>query len=163
MKAGVENGHLRNIAPKFLHKLHALQLGANVQRRKTQETLSMAERTSGVMTTGSCKMRPTMDHTVSHDIDLRSGSNGNAPSHHAALRSKWRITCSREETGISSFRTTPCEFFSPYYAAVSTLHSILPSHRGGGRIRRKSGSNFVQAGLLADGTRVEHEYFHRCL
>ncbi len=34
MKAGVENGHLGNLAEKTFDNFHAFQLGANVQRRE---------------------------------------------------------------------------------------------------------------------------------
>jgi hypothetical protein len=121
----------------------------------------MAERTSGVIVTGASKCGPpwtTRCPTTS--ISDAEAMTRAFPSRN--VRSKCPITCSREETGNSSFRTTPCEFFT-VIAAVSTLHSILPSHSGGGRMHRKCGSNFVQAGLLATGTRVEHEYFHKRL
>jgi hypothetical protein len=49
------------------------------------------------------------------------------------VRSRCRITCSREQTGNSSLKVTPCEFFTRI-AAVAPLHSIFPCHKGmGGR------------------------------
>ena len=76
-----------------------------------------------------------------------------------SVLNKCLIACSRDATVSCSFWTIPFEFFT-VIAALSLPHSILPSQRQAGAMSRKSLANFVQAGFLAAGTRVEHENFH---
>src|SRR5208283_606090 len=69
VKRGIEDGHLGNSAEKILDYLHAFHFGANVQRRKRGHAVN-GRAHFGRDRYGDLEMRATVDHTMSHDIDL---------------------------------------------------------------------------------------------
>src|SRR6266508_2316645 len=75
MKPSVENRHLRDRAQQLLNDLHALQLGAGVQRRELgsggDRQLLLGRDENRLF-----KARAAMNNTMSHDVDLRGGNEG---------------------------------------------------------------------------------------
>ena len=129
MKPGIENGHLRNIAPKLLDNLHALQFRANVEWRKLGHAINGGVHL-GRDYDGVFEMRAPMNYAVSHHVDFRSGSDGTRPPAHAACSANAESPARAMRRAIALFDDSR-EFFT-VIAAVSPLHSILPSHSGSG-------------------------------
>src|SRR5271169_990482 len=149
VKRGIEDGHLRNRAEEFFDYLHTFHFGANVQWRESREALNGRSHFVGDQH-GVPKMRAAMDHTVPYDIDLRSGSDcTRLPLTQRAQQMPNHLLARGD--GQLFFQDDSLRVFHHYRCGIGTpLDPPLP--QGGGRMRRKCCSNFVQAGLLAAGT-----------
>src|SRR5579871_3110369 len=74
MEAGIENSHLRNGAQKILNYSYALQLRVNVQRCKCRSAGNRLMHLGGDHH-GIREMRPPMNYSMPHGIDLGRGSD----------------------------------------------------------------------------------------
>jgi hypothetical protein len=88
---------------------------------------TMAERTSGVISTGSSNRGPPWTTRCPTTLMSEAEAIAHVSPVHAA-DSKARTVSSRDETVSFSFLTIPFEFFTTV-AAVVPVHSIFPSHR----------------------------------
>src|SRR5262245_43483916 len=157
MKPRVENRHLRNMAQQLLNYLHAFQLCACVQRRELgsggDRRLHLGRDQNRLFVT-----RSAMNNAMSHDVDLRGGTEGlcfAAPNGNQQMLHRLRA------------RRDLDSFLAPDAARV-----LDQSHRVGAvplnpafpqasrRICGKGLANLVETGLLTAGTRIEREDLH---
>ena len=124
------------------------------------DTLSIAECTSRRDYNGLHKMRTAVHHPVSYDLDFRCRIAMTACFPSRAVRSRRRITCSREETGSFSFKVTPSGSSPRSDCRILTPFDLpLPQRRQADS--PAASHQFRTAGFLAARSRVEYKYFHR--
>src|SRR5215470_19309688 len=106
-------------------------------------------------------MRAAMDDAVPHRVDLRSGVDG---TRLPITRGAQQLPDKLLARGTWQFflEGDPLRVLHNDRCGVSAPFDLSLPQRNGGMIW-EGPSNFVQAGFLAAGSRVEYENFHRWL
>src|SRR5438132_1311779 len=157
MKAGIENGDLRNRSQDALDNLHTLHFGANMQRCKRGHA-GNGRAYLGRNGDRLLETRPAVNDAMSYNIDLRNRSQ----STHSPVTQR----AQQPPDGLLTPGALDLFFLGDSLrvlnrngsGAVAKLDPALP--QASCRMIRESRSNFVQAGFLTARTAVEYENFH---
>jgi hypothetical protein len=153
MKAGVENGNLRDSTEQFHDKFHAFELGAVVERCKNGNLFD-----GGLDLVGNERgfemERAAVDYPVAYDIDFGWAGDGLRLASPQSLEQALDGLHARIDQCLVFYGDTAGIFDGVMSMVVDPFNLALP--QAGGWIVGDCLSDFVETTLLAAGTGVEN-------
>src|SRR5262245_64152620 len=157
MKPRVENRNLRDRAQQLLNDLHALQLGAGVQRRELgsggDRRLHLGRDQNRLFIA-----RAAMNNAMSHDVDLGGGNEGlclAAPDGDQQMLHRLRA-----RRDLDTILAPDAARILDHSYRVGAIPFDLAFPQAIRRVCGKSLADLIEAGLLTAGTRIEREDLH---